>query len=77
MWTGWLPTDHPLGTIMALADEALRDLSPEFRPDVYLGRAALKERLLTALFSVRSERCTVNERRLRPLVSSLSQNRRR
>ena len=58
-----VPADHPLRTIKALADEALTRLSPEFdrmyadvgRPFITPERL-LKASLLTALFSVRSER---------------------
>jgi transposase len=58
-----VPADHPLRTIRALADEALRSLSCQFdrmyaktgRPSVPPERL-LKGQLLTALYSIRSER---------------------
>ena len=63
-----VPADHPLRTIKALADEALTQLSPEFdrmyadvgRPSIPPERL-LKASLLTALFSVRSERAFCEE----------------
>ena len=60
---GRVPKDHPLRTIKAVADEALKRLSPEFdRMYSKLGRASvpperlLKASLLISLYSVRSER---------------------
>lgn len=58
-----VPADHPLRTIKALADQALRVLSPKFdRMYAEVGRPSippewlLKASLLIALYSVRSER---------------------
>ena len=58
-----VPKDHPLRTITAVADEALKRLSPEFdRMYSKVGRASvpperlLKASLLISLYSVRSER---------------------
>ena len=58
-----VPKDHPLRTIKAVADEALKRLSPEFdRMCSRVGRASvpperlLKASLLISLYSVRSER---------------------
>ena len=58
-----VPKDHPLRTIKAVADEALKRLSPEFdRMYSKVGRASvpperlLKASLLISLYSVRSER---------------------
>lgn len=58
-----VPKDHPLRAVKALADEALRELSPVF-DDMYSKRGRhsipperlLKATLLMALHSVRSER---------------------
>jgi transposase len=58
-----VPSDHPLRRIKALADAALRELSPTFdamysatgRPSIPPERL-LKSTLLMALYSVRSER---------------------
>ena len=48
-----VPKDHPLRTITAVADEALKRLSPEFdRMYSKVGRASV----LISLYSVRSER---------------------
>ena len=65
---GRVPPDHPLRTIKALADEALRELSSEFdRMYAEVGRPSipperlLKASLLIALFSVRSERAFCEE----------------
>ena len=58
-----VPKDHPLRTIKAVVDEALKRLSPEFdRMYSKVGRASvpperlLKASLLISLYSVRSER---------------------
>jgi transposase len=58
-----VPQEHPLRTIKALSDQALRELSPEFdRMYAEVGRPSipperlLKASLLIALYSVRSER---------------------
>ena len=60
---GRVSKDHPLRTIKAVADEALKRLSPEFdRMYSKVGRASvpperlLKASLLISLYSVRSER---------------------
>ena len=63
-----VPSDHPLRTIKALADQALAALSPAFdrmyaesgRPSVPPERL-LKASLLIALYSVRSERAFCEE----------------
>jgi len=63
-----VPTDHPLRTIKALADQALVALSPLFdrmyeevgRPSIPPERL-LKASLLIALYSVRSERAFCEE----------------
>ncbi len=63
-----VPKDHPLRTIKAVADEALKRLSPEFdRMYSKVGRASvpperlLKASLLMSLYSVRSERAFCEE----------------
>ena len=63
-----VPKDHPLRTIKAVADEALKRLSPEFdRMYSKVGRASvpperlLKASLLISLYSVRSERAFCEE----------------
>ena len=63
-----VPKDHPLRTITAVADEALKRLSPEFdRMYSKVGRASvpperlLKASLLISLYSVRSERAFCEE----------------
>ena len=63
-----VPKDHPLRTIKAVADEALKRLSPEFdRMYSRVGRASvpperlLKASLLISLYSVRSERAFCEE----------------
>ena len=63
-----VPKDHPLRTIKAVADEALKRLSPEFdRMYSNVGRASvpperlLKAFLLISLYSVRSERAFCEE----------------
>ena len=65
---GRVPKDHPLRTIKAVADEALKRLSPEFdRMYSNVGRASvpperlLKASLLISLYSVRSERAFCEE----------------
>ena len=65
---GRVPKDHPLRTIKAVADEALKRLSPEFdRMYSRVGRASvpperlLKASLLISLYSVRSERAFCEE----------------
>jgi len=63
-----VPSDHPLRTIKALADQALVELSPAFdrmyadvgRPSIPPERL-LKSSLLIALYSVRSERAFCEE----------------
>ena len=63
-----VPKDHPLRTIKAVADEALKRPSPEFdRMYSNVGRASvpperlLKASLLISLYSVRSERAFCEE----------------
>ena len=63
-----VPKDHPLRTIKAVADGALKRLSPEFdRMYSNVGRASvpperlLKASLLISLYSVRSERAFCEE----------------
>lgn len=63
-----VPQDHPLRTIKAIADKALKELSPAFdRMYAEVGRPSipperlLKASLLIALYSVRSERAFCEE----------------
>ena len=63
-----VPADHPLRTIKAVADRALKQLSPEFdRMYAQVGRPSipperlLKASLLISLYSVRSERAFCEE----------------
>src|SRR5580693_4102482 len=63
-----VPSDHPLGPIRAMVDEALKDMSPRF--DAIYGEDGRKsippERLLRALlvqllYSIRSERMLMEQ----------------
>ncbi len=63
-----VPADHPLRTIRAMTDEALRRLSPRFEAiDASTGRPSippehlLRALLLQVLYSVRSERMLMEQ----------------